>query len=336
MWKIPDLEFVDKSLHDKSKEELLIHYDNPRNFEVKDCRNEVWENWEKDFPEHVWVFLTHGTFFVPSEIRSTINSSKKEVYRLLKNFSDFWTRKMIKKSGIPKDNIIRCNLSRLPWDANREYRTEKEDRKLEPLKKFVRESDFNEQVIVDNPWQFREIGKDVVEKYWDKIKEFLKVAENNVWGSIWFDIHDTWINLMNIDSRKDKFRPEGFPFMTLWTNDWESCNLEIVEYFVQKVQHHLWITPHINEPFKGARITSMNWKKYREKLWNTQKSKRNMIQIELWRFLYMKESSQEVDTERMEIIWEWLKRAIADTGIKFWEEYFSKYISKLKYNQKNS
>jgi hypothetical protein len=47
-----------------------------------------------------------------------------------------------------------------------------------------------------------------------------------------------------------------------------------------------------------------------------------MIQVELGRFLYMKESTQEVDWERMEIIWEWLKRAIADTWLEFWEEYF--------------
>jgi hypothetical protein len=32
------------------------------------------------------------------------------------------------------------------------------------------------------------------------------------------------------------------------------------------------------------------------------KSIRNMIQVELGRFLYMKESTQEVDWERMEII----------------------------------
>lgn len=322
MWNISDLKYVPNAIQYMSKEELLEFYDSPRNFFIKDCRGKSWENSKENFPEQVWVFLTHGTFAIPFQIRNIISWVKKDAYRLIRNFSDFWTRKMVKKSWIPDENILTCGLSRLPWDANREYRTEEEDNKLEPLKKFVRESDFNEQVIVENPWQFREIGKDAVEKYWDKIKEFLTGAENNVWGSIWFDIHDTWVNLMNMDSTKDKFRPEGFPFMTLWTNDGESCNQEIVEYFAHRVQFYLWITPHINEPFKGARITSMNWKKHREKLWNTNKSKRNMIQIELWRFLYMKESTQEIDTERMEIIWEWLKRAIADVWIKFWKEYF--------------
>ena len=48
-----------------------------------------------------------------------------------------------------------------------------------------------------------------------------------------------------------------------------------------------------------------------------------MIQIELARYLYMKESTQELDWHRVDMISAGLRLAMVDTGNEFGEEYFA-------------
>jgi hypothetical protein len=309
-----------------NEKELLEYYDNPRNFLVKDCRYDNWENESETFPEHALVFLTHWTFFVNSKIRRTTQHTIKDFNRLIKNYSDFWTRKAIKKSWIPEENIITSPWSRALSDYNRENKTENEDATLPDGRKSIRPYDFNHVIIIDNPEQFREQWQHKTNMYHGSLEYWLNYAEEVSWWSIWIDIHDTWVNLMWKNQDEDKFREWAFPLITLWTKEWESCNSEILEYFSERLEHYLWIKSEINNPFQWWYVTTKHGLEDRkQKDVNNNpanKSIRNMIQVELGRFLYMKESTQEVDWERMEIIWEWLKRAIADTGIEFWEEYF--------------
>lgn len=325
MWKIENLEYVNEDLKHMSYEQLLKYYNNPRNFKINDCRNQEWENSSKNFPSHCLIFLTHWSFAVNEKIRRTTDLTKSQFLRLIRNFSDFWTRKLIKKSWLPNENIICFPWSRSIWDPNREYKNKYEDSKLDISKKFIRETDFNWQKIINNPEQFREIWKQKSEAYQLKLSYKLKITEILNWWSIWIDIHDTGVNLMNKNSNLDKFRKYWFPEITLWTKNWESCNQEILDYFAEKINKYLWIKVYKNVPYQGWYVTEKHGKKSRQKInqWNWfKKSKRNIIQVELWRYLYMNESNQKVDWKRMEIIWEWIKRAITDTWIKFWKEYF--------------
>lgn len=318
--------FIPDELSHLTQEELLCYYDNPRNIYVKDCRADNWVNQDKNFPEYCLVFLTHGTFFVNSKIRRTTQHTIKNFNRLIKNYSDFWTRKAMNKSGIPEENIITAPWSRALSDYNRENKNEDEDAELPDGKKSIRPYDFNEVVIIDNPEQFRNQWQYKTDIYHGSLEYSLNCVEEISWWSIWFDIHDTGVNLMWEIPELDRFRKEWFPGITLWTKNWESCNNEILEYFSEKLEYYLGIKPEMNEPFQWWYVTTKHGqenRKEKDSISNAaNKSIRNMIQIELGRYLYMKESTQEVDWERMEIIWEWLKRAIADTGIKFSEEYF--------------
>jgi N-formylglutamate amidohydrolase len=234
---------------------------------------------------------------------------------------------MTKKSGIPDDNVLCFPWSRAIWDPNREYKNEEEDLELDQWKKYIRDHDFNEQVIIKKPWQFRDTWKSKTELYHSVISSKLELAELLRGWSIWIDIHDTWVNLMNVDPELDTIKEEWFPDMIIWTKDWESCNPEILDFFVERLNHYLWLKIYTNKLYKWWYVTTRHWKEYREELndWDwLKKSKRNLIQVELGRYLYMKESTQEVDWERMEIIWEWIKRAITDLWLEFWKEYFEK------------
>lgn len=318
--------FIPPILSPFNEKQLLEFYNNPRNFFVKDCRNEKWENEKEDFPNQCLVFLTHWTFYVNSKIRRTTKHTIKNFNRLMKNYSDFWTRKVIKKSGVPEENIIVSPWSRAISDYNRENKTQEEDNKLDEGKRSIRSYDFNEVVIIDDAEQFRNLGQYKTNMYHGSLEYSLNHTEEVNGWSIWIDIHDTWVNLMWEDRQEDKFREWWFPWIILWTKDWESCNPEILAYFSERLEHYLWIKSYVNTKYKWGYVTTKHGLENRKQKDGENnpinKSVRNLIQVELGRFLYMKESTQEVDWERMEIIWEWLKRAIADTGIQFWEKYF--------------
>lgn len=291
-------------------DELLKFCDNPRNFEVNDCRDVSWVNENVDFPKNVLVTLTHWGYSLPEEAFESLASEK---IRLLKNFSDFWTTEMVKKSWIPVENIIIFEWSRAIWDPNRQIRTQKEDDDLPEAKKFIRQTDFGKQVVLDNPDLYRYEGIVLVERYHENIKERLDAIEGAAPKSFLFDIHDTWVNLMNVNPLGDKIRPEWFPKMCVGNLDWGSCSMDVVSYFADRIENYLWFRPLVNEPYKWGYVTQKHWWEERKEL----NLKRNAIQVEIWRYLYLKESVQEIDYERTKIIWEGLKRAILDTVLRF-------------------
>ncbi len=299
--------YIPWNLHTVSYEWLLAFYDNPRNFEVRDWRK---EKFNLEFPENTVVLLTHWNFEIDSCLFNSIDLSNNDYVRLIKNFSDFWTKKAIIASWIPERFIIENQTSRLTWDANRS--TSADD--------FIRAKDFSWNKLLDNTSELQGEWEKKHKKYHDTISKKMKELEQKEDWVIWFDIHDTWIRLMWEQKISDTFRKEGFPLISLWTKDGDSCNDEILNYFAGRLEYHLWIRSHINDPYKWWYVTIKHWKNYREEN-NTRK--RNLIQVELGRFLYLKESTQEIDTQRMEIIWEWLKRAMTETWHKFWKEYFN-------------
>ena len=106
-----------------------------------------------------------------------------------------------------------------------------------------------------------------------------------------------------------------FPLISLADVHGTSCNQEILEYLILKIDNYLWIKAEVNTPFKWWYVTKSHWSDYRWKL--SYISKRNVIQVEIGRFLNMKESNQEINKKMMNILWEGLKRAICDTVRKF-------------------
>lgn len=307
--------FIPLELRSLNKEALLSYYDNPTNFNVGDCRN---KKYNLKCPGNIVVMLTHATFWVPLSVRNAIQNTRNNIFRLIekakllrlvRNFSDFWTRELIKFSWISKYKVLINKASRLIWDANRSG----DDHD------FIREKDFSWNIILSEPESFRSVWEELTWEYHSDAYTKLTMIEQKSWWIIAFDIHDTWVRLMGDNPDEDNFRKGGFPFITLWTRDWWSCNNEILKYFTQRLEYYLWIKPLLNHPYKWWYVTKLHWEEYRKQ---NKTKKRNVIQIEFGRFLYMRESTQELDFERVEIIWEWLKRAIYDTWNHFNKIYF--------------
>lgn len=307
-----------------SEQSLLHFYDNPYNFHVKDMKVKTGR---KKFPNNCLVFLTHGTFLIHSSLRDTIlfgngkvddegfcSDIDHKILRILKGFSDFWTSVAIRYSWIPKEQIIRHIGSRMIWDPNRNI--EAED--------FIRKTDFYGNIISENPEQYREEGEKEHKRYHEAIAQWLEQIEWNEWWVIAFDIHDTWVRRLAYEAKNDRFQKEAFPLISLWTRDGRSCNQDILEYFASRIEYYFWIKPFLNDPYKGGYVTRRHGEGCRDNLEKDSKSiwKRNVIQVEIWKFLYMQESTQKIDKDRMKVIWIWLRNAIADTGRKFNKEYF--------------
>lgn len=317
--------FIPPELQDKDKSELLEYYDNPKNFFIPDNTKEIEKLDNILFPKHATVLLTHGIFSINSEKRNEIAhhlwANKEQVYRLLKNFSDWWTRKVINRSFIPKENIIIPKSPRLEWDPARAIDSDD----------AIRSTDFNNNQLLPektiktlkSEWSLWQINHK--EYHWNIAKK-LWTIEADRWGSITWDIHDTWVNMMNINPQKDSFREGWYPKMEIGTLEWDSCNQEILDFFVKQVEKYFWFTPTINQKYKWWYVTQVHGKKYRGDK-NTRT--RNLLQIELGRYLYMKESTQTINWEQAEKVGVALRLCIQKTAEEFDQEYF-KNISEIE------
>lgn len=324
---------------------LLEIYDNPKNFDINDCRDEVSELKPNSFPKHGTVLITHGAFALNHKDRVAVvdeieknkqkvwglvedrEITRRQAYRLLRNFSDWWTRKIAKKmftltdytwwKFFYPDNVIIAKSPRIKWDANRSK---------EPIDGFKKTTDFNKNKLIprENQTEDDTWDKDH-EIYHGKIESRLSWLEKNDGWSITFDIHDTGVRKEYITEELDHFRPWGYPMMEIGTLDWESCNPEILEYFAEQVKIYFGFTPVINEQDKWGYVTQHNGRDARKKMKSEGKNpkRRNMMQIELGRYLYMKESTQEIDKEQMEKVSAALRMCIQKTCEKFWDEYFA-------------
>ena len=291
-----------------------------------------------NFPKHVWIWLPHWTYKLPKitkhkifrdvkekvmvqldtdkyskDVKNIIHKELSDFYRIMKNFSDFWTTEVVKESNlIPKNQIFSAKYSRKLKDTWRKVTTEN-------MKKDFYDNDLYEH------WEESE-------KFWIlehavlhlKINTFIEEVIKKYWGSIYIDRHDTWVNDIDKNSENDKYNDWGFPIISLWTLNWESCNLEIVEYYAERIEYHLWIKPLINSPYKGWYVTQKHWRDKRNKLKEEWKNPwiNNVIQIEVLKSLYLDEETQIINKDKAEWIWVWLARAEIDVWLKFDKNYF--------------
>jgi N-formylglutamate amidohydrolase len=283
--------------------ELLSYFDNIENFYLKDSRNVCW--WEMPIDNYL-VSLTHWEYILPSWYEDILIEQSDKYVRLLKNFSDFWTSYIASAMWLPEEQIIRTLFSRWIWDCNRDIN----DRSYIWYK---RTTDFCWKSLFLDRGDLENIARKHYEDYHLSISKRLEQIEEWWKTSFLFDLHDTWVRLMDFDSSFDSIKTNLFPSISIANLDGKSCDDKVLHFFAERITFYLWFPVVCNEPYKWWYVTKYHWVESNQ--WKTKK--RNVIQIELARFLYMKESTQEVNLERAEIIWDWLNKAIRDTIMKF-------------------
>ena len=286
-----------------SSKELLNFYDDPCNFKVWNAEKNIYDS---IFPKNIIISLTHWSYDLPLESKKQIiwywdGREYKKTERLLKNFSDFWTTDIVNAMNIPESQIVRTYYSRAIWDCNRDICD------LSPAW-FIRDTDFNDKRLFTEKVIQSLIWKKHYKDYHNEINKKLMKIEQSWQSSFLFDIHDTWVRLMDFDVENDQIKDELFPFINISDCSGSSCVSWYLELFWQELHKAFWFSPVLREPFKSWFVTQKHWMQVR-KSWNGQ---RNVIQIELGRFLYMKESTQEIDLERAWLLARWLKKAIIE------------------------
>jgi len=259
-----------------------------------------------DFPPNVIVLATHGSYAIPTKMRQKL--AKSFDTRLIKNFSDSATRKVIE--DIPTSQKVVAGFSRAVGDPNRS----------DDAEDLFREFDFNKNPVWEEPLSAEEkkwLIDNCYRKYHNRVAEIVENIEKKYPTVIIFDIHDTGERMLGEDSSKDSFREGGFPEITIANREGKSCDPQIMKDFAEMLKKCLGVDVRVNDPFKGGYMTQKYGEKYNDNLEEGEKFHRNVIQVELGRYLYMDETTQKIDYEKLEVVKEGLQLAMAEVGRKY-------------------
>lgn len=349
----------------KSTQEIIGIIKDCDNFKLENFQNPAFiQEWKEEYseslPETCFLLFTHGTWWLPSEVRhnakkwvlnilSQVNGvdtqvelTKWEVNNLLRNFSDYMTRfeakRAIKNWRVPEKQVITHALARALGDPNRPHLKniiiitadgkkkyiQSEDRDtyiLQPWERdwseeFIRTTDFWWIQLIWDPKSFDKKWKKALDNFSTKTNQNLEETENKYWYSFTTDGHDTHDLIYTLDPDKPELRAWWNPYVSLGTLDGESCHPEVLNLFKQRFAYHLGIEEDkiaVNEPYTGWYTTLEHGMWYRQRLEKKWKNPniRNVIQIEMWRFLYSKPDGR-VNHDRAEFIWECKIRAMTD------------------------
>jgi len=245
--------------------------------------------------KNILLLATHWSYYIPFFLRFFLNKSfKKNNDRLLKNFSDFWTKYLV----LDFENKIICNFSRALWDPNRD---------IKAWDLFM-DKDFN----WNNIWKIKLpnflkniLIKKYYKSYHNSIQNKINKLEKNNSEVIIFDIHDTWNELLWIDFDDDKKRDYHFPEINIWTSWYKTCTKEFTDKLSWLFLKEFWINPKIDWPYVWWFVSKKYW------IWF---KNRQVVQIEFGRYLYMNEKTQEIDFNKINDIKDKFIKVIKDIG----------------------
>lgn len=263
---------------------------------------------QKKFPGNVIITVTHGGCYIPEIVYNKLSKKFKEKsHRIIKNFSDFACSKLIPKN-IPENQKIIAHFSRAIGDPGR----------VKDSPDLFRETDFNGIPIWDKPLTKAEkayLVKNYYRKYHNKVLKSIQEAEKKYKTVIVFDIHDTGNRMLKPNPDDDRLRSHKFPKIDLGCLRGTSCKPEIIKVFAKALEKHLGMHPTIDKPFKGdGAVTTKYGKFFNDTLPKEKRFARNVIQVELGRYLYMDEKTQKTNHEHLKIIQKGLDKAIEEVG----------------------
>lgn len=233
---------------------------------------------------NIVVLATHGGYHMPKNIASKLTPEFQES-RLLRNFSDFATQAILPQN-IAKEKTVVSHFSRAIGDPNR-------DKNAHDL---FREYDFGGNKIWAQPLTEEE-KKQLIQNFYDlyhgAIMDVLDQSEKEEEKVIVFDIHDTGSYLLGKTKGGDRKRRNEFPLINLGNKHGESCDSQVIKDCEYLLEQYFGEKPCLNDPYSGGYVTTEYGKKYNEKQKEDKKFKRNVIQIEFNRSLYMDEHEQK-------------------------------------------
>lgn len=264
------------------------------------------------FPDNVEVFATHGTAKVPGNLFLRPEFDK----RLQKNFSDWATWDLVQ--SIPASQRVRPKYGRLAGDPARAL--DKDD--------LFMEKDFNGVKIFSIPIP-AELKKRLLKKSWvpyhREILERLIGAHGDTRNRVLaIDIHDTGNVLMNENPEDDESRyaKTGFhmPAVIISNFNGKTASEKTTENLANSLREHLKLAKEdvrVNEHYKGGYVTQRYGVPHDDaagSLKNAHNPERDVLQVELGRYLLMDEKTQQLYAKAVKHYRDKLALALQEVG----------------------
>ncbi len=251
---------------------------------------------------NVVVLASHGSFFVPEDLRKRLAIDE----RLLKNFSDFGTKYLL-PDCVPEEQRVVAEFSRALGDPNRAL----DDTDL------FRETDFGQRPLWKEPLTDKEKSECIEEfyqKYHHRVAEAIKRAEEVNKRILVVDIHDTGNMILGSNPGEDVIREWSMPPISLGDREGRSCDPAITQFFARALGKNLGLEVSLNTPYKGGYVTEKYGEEYNQALPQGECFQRNVIQLEIGRYLYVDEATQTVLPEKCQWLREGIERALEETS----------------------
>lgn len=266
----------------------------------------------RTFPPNVGIGLPHGSSWVPEPFYSRLNPDlRANNDLLLSNFSDEGTTALI-PTYVPREQVVFARASRAVGDPNRP--SDHPD--------LFAEKDFNKVPVWQEP-PTPEEKAELVRLYYDPYHAQVQAllahleAREPQGKFIYFDLHDTGNCLMRPAPEPHDTRTPAFPAMCLSYRGGKTCAPDIFQAFVSLVTRYTGITPQIDDPYEGGYNILCYGEQYNAGRLPEARFRRNCIQIEIGRFLYVDEATQTLRIDDTVRLREALMQAICELGFQY-------------------
>jgi len=250
-------------------------------------------------PQNVVITAAHGSYEIPNSLKGLLTDAMTcNDRRLQQNFSDHATALFLPKTAAAQTVIAK--YSRAVVDLNRSPEST-----LDVLHRTI---DFNGNKI----WK-RDLRADEIQFFVDTIHKehreavqqafaFASINRALVERVVGFFIHDTGNCLMDPDPAKDTERDPGYPNMTIGTRQGASCSINFREALRESVIKYFDIKPIFDvdcienpEEYQGSYEVAHYGATHNKGLSFNSPERRNVVEMEFGRYLYMDEKTQTID-----------------------------------------
>jgi len=260
---------------------------------------------KNNFPSQIGITAAHASFAVPNKFKKRLDPQLLGLNeRLLRNFSDFGTKEIVEL--IPENQKIVASYWRGLGDPNRAA--------TDP--DFFPKEDFNGfKVWKKNKGLYDKekttLKKEFYDPFHKQVQAMLTELQSKHKRVLLLDIHDTGKSLLGCCGPEyDRPREKEFPPFLISDKEGRACSPDILMGLKCALEQETGHPVEINTFYQGGYITDYYGNEFNKDLDPGQKWHRNVLQLEIGRYLYMDESAQKINKAKLKKLRTQIMRAL--------------------------
>ncbi len=254
-------------------------------------------------PPNLLLIVPHGSYYIPPQWQERLTSPYIQ-QRMQRYFSDFATH-YLAEGLLPREQLVMAEYSRALGDPNRAPDSDS----------LFREVDFSGVGVWHQPLTDEDkttLLDTFYHPFHTELRTKLTTLESEHDHVYVVDLHDTGEVMLMPDPSMNYPRTNfTMPLVNLGTCHGQSCHPVTAQRFADALSHEFQTQTLIDTPFAGGYITQHYGAQWNQSHVPEHRFRREVIQLELHRGLYMDESAQEVNLDRLTVVCDSLRRALA-------------------------